>query len=122
MHVGNYRGCKVYKQIRKKRMGKKPKDEKFVNHQFVPLRNLTVQGKSYASALAGAKPQSKDASQPIINVQVPNSNLSTVSFSDKRIKTLEELVLKQSEQIERMMKVIEAFLPALVRGASLSMP
>ncbi|CAH0383984.1 unnamed protein product [Bemisia tabaci] len=122
MHVGNYRGCKVYKQIRKKRMGKKPKDEKFVNHQFVPLRNLTVQGKSYASAVAGAKPQSKDASQSIINVQVPNSNLSNVSFSDKRIKTLEELVLKQSEQIERMMKVIEAFLPALVRGASLSMP
>nr|XP_018905219.1 PREDICTED: nucleic-acid-binding protein from mobile element jockey-like [Bemisia tabaci] len=120
MHAGNYKGCKVYKQIRKKRSGKKVKatETKFANHQFVPSRNLTTQGKSYAQVLAGnteSKNKTVSNTQSVINVQVPN-------ISDKRIKTLEELVIKQSEQIERMMKVIEAFLPALLRGASLSIP
>lgn len=77
----------------------------------IPINNLVTPGKTYASFLAPPK-TFKAASESVTVI----ASQSIQMHHDTRIKTLEVIVSRQSEQIERLMRMIEGCLPFLLRG------
>ncbi|CAH0384331.1 unnamed protein product [Bemisia tabaci] len=98
-HFGNYKGCKVHKDLRKKRLAN------FVNHKTVPSSELTNTSSvrnnvgSYANAVRNNLQSQSDNH---FNINVTNS----FNEFDKRLCALEKLVTSQSEQISHLLSIV----------------
>lgn len=104
-HSGNFRGCKVYREIRKKKIVnlRKQREQAQTLGPAPPL--ITAKSdKTFANALKGP--------QPVQQINPPHSSNDQFSFFEKRITALETLVNQLSQQITLLIKVIGALSPA----------
>ncbi|CAH0395824.1 unnamed protein product [Bemisia tabaci] len=99
-HLGNYRGCRVYKDIKKKRLSK------FVNHKAIPPTNLTTSTKNLPKNAASYANALKGNSQPNKTNDNRNDAIQFYQAIDKRLNTLERLVSAQAEQISSLLSTI----------------
>lgn len=86
MHFGNYKRCKTYRQIRKKRMGKPVPRTQFVNHQFVAPQNLAPLNRLYSQVLtSGSKTKnSVNSSSTVAPIPIIPINQNIVMIEELR--------------------------------------
>lgn len=108
-HFGNYRGCKVYKEINKKRFPLPLK-----SHQNIQINNKVSPNISYARALSGTNnapapaPTSTPAPDPVTQYKGNDEVFNQFKFEllDRRLKILEETTLNQSKSITALTSAV----------------
>nr|XP_018913129.1 PREDICTED: nucleic-acid-binding protein from mobile element jockey-like [Bemisia tabaci]XP_018915257.1 PREDICTED: nucleic-acid-binding protein from mobile element jockey-like [Bemisia tabaci] len=101
-HLATYQGCKVKKEVSKKRFPVKSEP-----NQGNLNSNIRSSDKSYSSALKGPSSSENKTPQPAVSLTTTDNSVDYVTV----INELKHLVTKQAEQIDKLMSVILKLLP-----------